>query len=322
MGGARRRTDMFAPFPPRLVTGATDCHPAETNDFESAFRKTANFIRIFETFQDHFQLLSVHGERLHHRIVRPSRLRATANRFGPLLAPQETEMKNLLPKIVCLLVMTGIAYGGTEFSTRDSKIQEPAPSQDWYAKGEFNLQLSGGYAFTENDYPFDRYIHADHGWGGSIDAKYFVNRYLALGMEGYAFSATQTVHTITVFGPFTTFSTLRDERVVGAGLLTLTLRAPIGASRFAPFAFAGVGAIAGGGRHVEFEYLGASVPPGTNPYHTSFSDATTEAVGQFGGGLEMRLTRHFGVVTDFSWNVINGRDNNFGMARTGINLAF
>ena len=65
-------------------------------------------------------------------------------------------MKNLLLKIVFFLVTAGIACGGTEFRTRHSKIQGPAPSHDWYAKGEFNLQLSGVYAFTENDYSVDR----------------------------------------------------------------------------------------------------------------------------------------------------------------------
>jgi hypothetical protein len=55
---------------------------------------------------------------------------------------------------------------------------------------------------------------------------------------------------------------------------------------------------------------------------TSRSGARTKAVGQFGGGLEVRLTPHIGIINDFTWNVIDGRDNNFGMARTGINFAF
>ena len=63
-------------------------------------------------------------------------------------------------------------------------------------------------------------------------------------------------------------------------------------------------------------------PPGTNPIRTFIGGSQTEAIGQFGGGLEIRLTRHLGLINDFSWNVVDGRDNNFGMARTGINLAF
>jgi hypothetical protein len=45
-------------------------------------------------------------------------------------------------------------------------------------------------------------------------------------------------------------------------------------------------------------------------------------VGQFGGGVEVRLTPHIGWINDFSWNVINGPENNFGMVRSGLNFAF
>jgi hypothetical protein len=44
--------------------------------------------------------------------------------------------------------------------------------------------------------------------------------------------------------------------------------------------------------------------------------------GQFGGGVEIRLTPHIGIIHDFNWNVIDGHDNNFGMVRTGISFAF
>jgi hypothetical protein len=50
--------------------------------------------------------------------------------------------------------------------------------------------------------------------------------------------------------------------------------------------------------------------------------AKTEGIGQFGGGIEVRLTPHIGWISDFSWNVVDGRDNNFGMVRTGVNFAF
>jgi hypothetical protein len=231
-------------------------------------------------------------------------------------------MKNLFTHLICFLAMAGMARGGNDFSTSDSKGSEPMPSQGWYASGEFNLQLSGVYAFTSEQFYRDQYIKADHGWGGSLDLKYFVNRHVAIGVEGYAFSATQTRNLVTVFGPFTTFTTLRDEPTIGAGLVTLTLRAPIGSSRFAPFGFIGGGAIAGGSRHLRFEYLGSHISPNVNPYRPYFTEGTTEPVGQFGGGLEIRLSRHLGFVNDFSWNVISGRDNNFGMLRTGLNVLF
>ena len=57
-------------------------------------------------------------------------------------------------------------------------------------------------------------------------------------------------------------------------------------------------------------------------YHTVHHGTTTEAVGQFGGGLEFRVTPHIGWMNDFSWNVINGPQNNFGMVRSGLTFAF
>ena len=44
--------------------------------------------------------------------------------------------------------------------------------------------------------------------------------------------------------------------------------------------------------------------------------------GQFGAGLEMRITPHIGWTNDLSWGVIDGPRNNFGMFRSGLNFAF
>jgi hypothetical protein len=48
----------------------------------------------------------------------------------------------------------------------------------------------------------------------------------------------------------------------------------------------------------------------------------SKAVGQFGAGIEYRFTSHIGWVSDFSWNVVDGTKNNFGMVRTGVDFAF
>ncbi len=40
------------------------------------------------------------------------------------------------------------------------------------------------------------------------------------------------------------------------------------------------------------------------------------------GVLEYRFTPHIGWISDFSWNVVDGTKNNFGVARTGVNFAF
>ena len=108
-----------------------------------------------------------------------------------------------------------------------------------------------------------------------------------------------------------------DSRVVGSVLGTLTIRYPIGCSRFAPYAFGGFGGIFGGG---ERDVIVATSTPGV--FATDHEGTQSKIMGQFGGGVEVRFTRHIGWINDFSWNVVDGPKNNFGMVRSGINFAF
>ena len=238
-------------------------------------------------------------------------------------------MKTFIAAVSLVGLLAATAQSGpSETFDKGTTVFDTAPS--WYAAREFNLQVWGTYAFTANTYQRtqlerDRYLEADHAWGGGLDAKYFFNRYMAVGLEGYGVSRTATFPYLTTFpGSGGTQSlALKDTRTIGAGLATFTLRYPIGASRFAPYGFAGGGFIAGGGQSLSFEFLGfTGTPPGTNPYRAYAYGEETLAVGQFGGGLEVRLTHHVGFINDFSWNVVDGKNNNFGMARTGINFAF
>jgi hypothetical protein len=75
-------------------------------------------------------------------------------------------------------------------------------------------------------------------------------------------------------------------------------------------------------RHMTEVVVLQGKPGGTNPLRTFLSDSETKAIGQIGGGLEMRVTPHIGLTNEFSWNVVDGRDNNFGMVRSGLNFAF
>jgi hypothetical protein len=237
-------------------------------------------------------------------------------------------MKTFLSGLSLLIFLVATARGGAS-ETFDKGVTETDTTRSWYAAREFNVQLWGTYAFTANDYrqnqPMkDRYLEADHAWGGGLDAKYFFNRYVAVGLEGYAVSRTTSFPYVSYFAPVgTTYPTLRDTPTIGAGLATITVRYPIGASRFAPYAFAGGGFIAGGAQNLRFEFVDLrGTPPGTNPIRAFVDGSETEALGQFGAGLEIRITPHVGLINDFSWNVVEGRNNNFGMARSGINLAF
>jgi hypothetical protein len=245
------------------------------------------------------------------------------------------------PLVLCALaISTAAAQAGPDrYSSKEMASAPPCPT--WYADRELNVSLWGAYAFPNNDYPtlensflegaviligpsfsrpdHDRYLNADHAWGGGMDAKYFFKRYFGLGIEGFALSVRQSYPDVLIdffnVGGGTNFArTSHSQQVIGSTLATFTFRYPIGSSRFAPYVFAGGGAIFGGGQLSLFR-LG-------DLEFTSRSDAVTKAVGQFGGGIEMRLTPHIGLINDFSWNVIEGKNNNFGMVRTGINFAF
>jgi hypothetical protein len=238
-----------------------------------------------------------------------------------------------MKKLILSLLATGAlasAYAGTEsYSGKEMKQLAPAPPcPEWFADNEWNVSLWGTYAFTgtesdrtnaertEDDAVFgayDRFLGGDHAWGGGVDAKYFFRRYFGVGIEGFGLAGRGSRIT-------TTEEEHADpnDHAVGGVLGTLTLRYPIHCTRFAPYVWAGGGGIFGGSNDkpsVEHLPLGGHIGSVTN-------EEESRGMVQFGGGLEVRITPHIGWMADFSWNVVDGPNNNFGMARTGVNFAF
>jgi hypothetical protein len=208
------------------------------------------------------------------------------------------------------------AFAGTEvYSNKNTQSVAPECPQ-WYADQEFNLTLSGVYGFTATEWRNDRYLGVDHAWGGAIDAKYFFHRYFGIGVQGdiLAVNGREIFENgfTRVWGP-------EDRHAVGMALGTFTIRLPISCSRFAPYVWGGGGGIFGGGRNHDF-FLDSTQPFGI--VRREFDESKTKAMAQVGGGFEVRLTPHLGWTSDFSWNIVSGAKNNFGMARTGINFAF
>src|SRR5881394_55070 len=228
---------------------------------------------------------------------------------------EKTTMKKLTLSLCAAVAMATAAYAGETYS-KESKSVTPPPCPQWYADNEFNVTLSGAYVWTGNDWRDDRYLAIDHGWGGALDAKYFVHRYFGFGAQ--VWGAEAKTHDI-----FTTFAGQRiwggeDSHLVGGVLGTFTLRFPISCSRFAPYFWLGGGGVFGGGRDHDF-FLD---PVNNLPVRRDFDNSDSKLVGQVGGGFEVRFTPHVGWTNDISWNVVSGSDNNFGMARTGLNFAF
>jgi len=236
------------------------------------------------------------------------------------------------------LASAGPAYSGKEMT------QAAPPCPQWYADSEWNISLWGTYAATGTEYnpnlalfdlvestteghtvygTFDKYLGGDHAFGGGIDAKYFFRRYFGIGVEASILNAHRGAGFDLENNGVDVFIHQRrsEDRAVGEVLGTFTLRYPIPCSRFAPYVWAGGGVIWGGGER-DIIILDGFNDEEEPLYHTVHHGTTTEAVGQFGAGLEFRITPHIGWMNDFSWNVLSGTKNNFGMVRTGVTFAF
>jgi hypothetical protein len=229
-------------------------------------------------------------------------------------------------------------------ATKEMKQVAPPPCPEWYGDNEWNVNLWGTYAFTNTEYnpnlwlvdvvqstsegnpvlgTYDHYIGGDHAWGGGGDIKYFFHRYFGVGIEGFALDASKNGFDIFEDPTIPVFTTnkINHDHTVGAVLGTLTLRYPVFCTRFSPYAWAGVGAIFGGG---ERDILHTQGPPDAFAVHaqTDHFGSETKVLGQFGAGLEIRFARHVGWTNDLSFGVIDGPKNNFGMIRSGLNFAF
>jgi hypothetical protein len=222
----------------------------------------------------------------------------------------------------CALVALGtVAFAGTSsYSGKEMKNtvqQQSCP--EWYANNEWNVDLWGTYSFTGEEWRNDRFLGVDHAWGGGIDAKYFFARYFGVGLEGYGLALNGGGgQTFFLNNGLLEHISGSNRDAAGAVLGTFTLRYPIPCTRFAPYAFVGGGGIWGSNDRNESFFNGT-----TGAFISSRSrDTDGKALGQFGGGFEVRITPHIGWTNDFSWNVVDGTNNNFGMVRSGINFAF
>ncbi len=235
-------------------------------------------------------------------------------------------MKKIALGLTIMAASALIAFGGESYSGKEAKEVVPPPCPEWYGDTEWNVGLWGAYAFTSENWQDDRYLEADHAWGGGIDLKYFFNRYFGVGIEGFGLKANR--RSLDLFEDESselepeplrqTGRGSRHSRATGGVLGTLTFRYPFHCSRFAPYIFGGAGAIFGGGERATF----IDDDEGTDLDRTVISDSDTRFMGQIGGGVEVRFTRHIGWMNDFSWNFVGRSHSDFGMARSGINFAF
>jgi hypothetical protein len=204
-------------------------------------------------------------------------------------------MKKFVISLCSLTTLATAAFAGpVETSNQEVQQNSSAPLVSLYRDREWNFDLFGAYAFTGNSYRDDRYLETDHAWGGGVGANYFFTRYLGAGVEAYALDAQDTL---------------------GQASGNLVFRYPIPNTPIAPYGYAGGGVIFNGSR-------ATNVISNTGLFTPFRRHNDAEGMGQFGAGVEFRLTPNVGIINDFSWNVINGSDNNYGLIRSGIRFAF
>lgn len=206
-------------------------------------------------------------------------------------------MKLFIVSLLGLTTLAATGFAGPVESSTSKEMQQSsysAPSEEFYRDREWNFDLFGLRADTYNEYRQDRYLGVDHGYGGGFDANYMFMRYLGVGLEGYAIAA---------------------DDVIGQASANLIFRYPIPNTRFAPYGYAGGGAIFNGSR------IDTLVSNGQSPASIR-RNSDVEGVGQFGAGFEVRITPHIGLINDYSYNLVNGPKNNFGMFRSGVRFAF
>jgi len=232
-------------------------------------------------------------------------------------------MKCVALVATALSVCLCLSYAGTERYAGKEMEEPPVTTCDWYGGHQWEISVWGAYAFPGNQngqdlfnigffhelhegadnheanlgrLQTDRFLNDDDVGGGGLDLKYFFNKYIGVGLEGYALSANTTV---------------------GGALVTLTLRYPIGCTPLAPYVFGGIGAAFGASQSVAAE----------DEFNEVFlerelhSDSAILA-GAVGGGVEYRFTKRVGVMADFSWHILDKPDNNFYMIRSGITFGF
>ncbi len=222
-------------------------------------------------------------------------------------------MKKLLLGLCGVAAFASVTFAGVEYGGKEMKqVAGPPPCPEWYADQEFNVSLWGTYIFTANNWQDDRYMLSDHAWGGGIDAKYFFHRYFGVGVEGWMVDSRQARENIFVDfsdGIFQdTFHNVGGGGIFGGGQRPINVLFRENAAGF-PVTGPG-GLISNGGEGFDIVKT------------VGHTESESEGIGQVGAGLEVRFTPHIGWVSDFSWNFINGPDNNFGMVRTGVNFAF
>ena len=186
-------------------------------------------------------------------------------------------MKKLTLGFCALVALSSAAFAGTEMTT-ESKAVVPPPCPQWYADNEFNLSLSGIYAFSGNDEHLPR---PWLGWGVSTQSTSSTATSVSVCR---AFCLTPIRMTMTTSSSSVVMMVMEMALVVSSAPSPSGSRAT---ARALPRIFGSVAA----GSGVAMTMTSFSMPQ-AQLSAADGDDNDGHAMGQVGGGFEVRFTPH------------------------------
>ena len=243
-------------------------------------------------------------------------------------------MKKLTLTLCALVAIVSAASAGVERYSGKDKTMAP-PCTEYYGDREFNISAWGAFAFADTHNHTNEYylLFGDLGGGGGIDVNYFFRRYFGVGIEGFGlfgqgFDGKNTVDRQLIAARLGSSETGSDN--TEGVFANFILRYPYPCSHWAPYTWVGIGAVfADDNDQIDLEAdrisrsnaTGATVTSGSD-FDRKIVDNSARLTAQVGLGMEYRFTQHIGLKSDFAYHFVDGRGNNFGMTRLGVNFAF
>ena len=221
-------------------------------------------------------------------------------------------MKKLTLSALAAFAVAGSSFAGpaTVVSSKDFKQPVVAPQQ-FFQDTEITLDAFYSYNNGDGKAPV-RCPYSEHhilqpsyfadGSGGGVGANFFFARYFGVGLSGNWWDGTRDGISLKTHDRLLdsgrdipkTF----DKSLASQVTANVILRYPLEFTSFgvAPYIFGGGGAFFG-------------------DHSIGFPDV--------GAGVEVRLTPHFGVFTDWRWNFVNsGERNDVNTTRAGVRFVF
>jgi hypothetical protein len=187
--------------------------------------------------------------------------------------------------------------GEMTVQSNQTTTQYPKTSTSLYNAGEWQVDLFGAYAFTDDD---NRRLIGDDVFGGGLGINYYITRNFGIGLEGSLFDT--------------------EGDILGTGFFNVMLRFPIAETGLAPYIFGGAGVSfnADDLDSDDFEDARDRLEDDDDPRSTD----DVLFLAHAGAGLEYRFSLRTSIFADARYTWCEEDDADFAVARAGIKVNF